>query len=120
MFSINYQRIGPENQFTLEDDSPRTDPSPTKGKNVGGKRYEACSRGFYLPTPRLFELAKRSDDRAGYCLGCSFLPQRKHQVLFFTLEWSGALPMGDKWRGFGPISFPSELSHLAVPINFFA
>ena len=43
--------------------------------------------GAHLPTPWLFEPAKRPDDRADYCLDCSFLPQWKHRVLVFTLEW---------------------------------
>ena len=30
--------------------------------------------GAHLPTPWLFEPAKRPDDRADYCLYCSFLP----------------------------------------------
>ena len=51
----------------------------------------------HLPTPWLFEPVKRPDDRANYCLDCSFLPQCKHRVLVFTLEWSGARPMGEKW-----------------------
>ena len=46
--------------------------------------------GAHLSTPWLFEPAERPDDRADYCLDCSFLPQCKHQVLVFTLEWSGA------------------------------
>ena len=29
--------------------------------------------GAHLPTPWLIEPAKRPDDRADYCLGCSFL-----------------------------------------------
>ena len=45
--------------------------------------------GAHLPTPWLFEPAKRPDDRADYFQGCSFLPQWKHQVLVFTLEWRG-------------------------------
>ena len=50
--------------------------------------------GAYLPTPWLFEPAKRPDDRADYCVDCSFLLWCKYQVLVFTLEWSGAPPMG--------------------------
>ena len=53
----------------------------------------------HLPTPGLFEPAKRPDYRADYCLDCSSLP--KHQVNVFTLEWSGARPMGEQWRGLG-------------------
>ena len=55
-------------------------------------KREASSAHF--PTPWLFEPPKRPDDRADYCLDCSFLPEWKHQVLVFTLEWSGARPMG--------------------------
>ena len=76
--------------------------------------------GAHLQTVWLFEPAKLPDDRADYCLNYSFLPQCKHQVLVFTLEWSGARPMGEQWRGFGPVSIPSELGRLAVPINFLA
>ena len=43
--------------------------------------------GAHLPTPWLFEPGKRPDDTADYCLDCSFLPQCKHRVLVFTLEW---------------------------------
>ena len=49
--------------------------------------------GVHHPTPWLFEPAKRPDDRADYCLDCSFLPQWKNRVLVFTFEWSGARPM---------------------------
>ena len=52
--------------------------------------------GAHLPTPWLFEPAKHTDDRANYCLDCSFLPQWKLQVLVFTLERSGARPMGEQ------------------------
>ena len=50
--------------------------------------------GAHLPTPSLFEPAKRTDDRADYCLDCSFLPQCKHLVLVFTLQSSGVRPTG--------------------------
>ena len=50
--------------------------------------------GAHLPTWR-FEPAKRPEDRADYGLDCSFLPQWKHSVLVFTLEWSVARPMGE-------------------------
>ena len=66
------------------------------------------------------EPAKRPDDRADSCLDCSFLPQCKHQVLVFTLEWREARPMGEKWWGLCPMSIPSKLGHLAMPINFLA
>ena len=43
--------------------------------NVGSIRYEARSRGRSTPDFLLFfEPAKSSDDRADYCLDCSFLP----------------------------------------------
>ena len=51
----------------------------------------------HLPTPSLFEPAKRPDDRADYCLDCTFLLQFKHPILVFTLEWSGARPMAEQW-----------------------
>ena len=57
--------------------------------------------GAHLPTPWLFEPVKRPDDRTDYFLGCSFLPQCKHQVLVFTLEWSGARPI---WANSGDSS----------------
>ena len=44
--------------------------------------------GSHLQTTSLFEPAKQPDDRADYCLDCSFLPQCMHQVLVFTLVWS--------------------------------
>ena len=58
---------------------------------------QGVAAGAHLSTPWVFEPAKRPDDRADYCLDCSFLPQWKHQVLVFTLEWSGARPMGEQW-----------------------
>ena len=76
--------------------------------------------GAHLPTPWLFEPVKRPDDRADYCLDCSFLPQWKHRVLVFTLEWSGARPMGAQWCDLGPMNIPSELGHLAMPTYFLA
>ena len=49
--------------------------------------------GAHLLTHLFFEPAELPDDRANYCLYCSFLPHCKHWVLIFTLEWSGAHPM---------------------------
>ena len=66
-------------------------------RKVGGKRYEARSRRRSSPDTLAFEPAKRPDDRADYCLDCSFLPQWKHRVLVFTLEWSGARFLGEQW-----------------------
>ena len=51
----------------------------------------------HLPTSRIFETAKHPDDRDDYCLDCNFLHQWKHRVRVFTLEWSGARPMGEQW-----------------------
>ena len=53
--------------------------------------------GAHLPTPWLFETAKHPDDRADYCLDSTFLPQWKHEVFVFTVEWNWARPMGEKW-----------------------
>ena len=50
---------------------------------------KGVAAGAHLPTPWLFEPAKRPDDRADYCLDCSFLLQWKHRIVVFRLEWSG-------------------------------
>ena len=42
--------------------------------------------GAHFPTPWNFEPAERPDDRADYCLDCSFLPQCKYHVLVFRLN----------------------------------
>ena len=44
-----------------------------KGK-LGTYAMKRVAAGAHLPTPWLFEPAKRPDDRADYCLDCSFLP----------------------------------------------
>ena len=77
------------------------------------KRVAAAA---HLSTPWLSEPAKCPGDRVDYCLECSFRPQCKHQVLVFTLEWSGARPLSEKGWGLVPMSIPSELGH----VNFFA
>ena len=64
---------------------------------MGANTMKRVAARAHLPTPLLFEPAKRPDDRADLCQDCSFLPQWKHQVFVFTLEWSGARPMGEKW-----------------------
>ena len=64
-------------------------------RKVGCTRYEArIAAGAHLPTPWLFEPTKRKD--------CRFLHQCKHQVLVFTLEWSGARLCGEPiiWAGY--------------------
>ena len=55
--------------------------------------------GAHLPTPLLFEPAKRPDDRGDYCLDCSFqwklqFPVEALGTRFYT--WSGARPMGEQ------------------------
>ena len=67
-----------------------------KEGKLGTNAMKRVAAVAHLPTPWLFELAKHPDDRADYCLDCSFLPQWKHRVLVFTLEWSGARPMGEQ------------------------
>ena len=69
------------------------------GKKVklGANAMQRVAAGAHLPTPWLFEPAKRPDERADYCLDCSFLPQCKDRVLVFTLEWSGARLLGEQW-----------------------
>ena len=74
-----------------------------KGK-LWAHAIKRVAAGAYLPTSWLFEPAKRPDDKADYCLDCSFLPQWKHRVLVFTFEWSGARPVGEQWLGLAPTS----------------
>ena len=68
-----------------------------KGK-LGANAMKRVAAGALPPAAWIFEPAKRSYDRADYCLDCSFLPQWKHRVLVFTLECSGARPMGEVVR----------------------
>ena len=44
-----------------------------KIKKVGTYAIKCVAAGVHLPTPWLFESAKRPDNIADYCLGCSFL-----------------------------------------------
>ena len=62
-----------------------------KGKEgkLGTNAIKRVAAGAHLPTPWLFEPAKCPDDRADYCLDCSFLPQCKHQVPYSFLLLSG-------------------------------
>ena len=62
-----------------------------KGK-LGSYAIKRVAAGAHIPTPWLFEPAKRPDDAADYCLDYSSLPRWKHQILVFTLEWSKARP----------------------------
>ena len=68
-----------------------------KERRVGAYIMQRVAADAHLPTPWLFVPAKRPDDRADYCLDCSFLPQWKHRVFVFTLEWSGARLVGKQW-----------------------
>ena len=54
-------------------------------RKVWGIRYEATSCGRSSPGSLAFELAKRPNDRADYCLGCSILPKCDHLELVFTV-----------------------------------
>ena len=75
----------------------QTEPCLERKKwRVGANAMKRVAAGAHLPTPWHFEPAKRPDDRAAYCLDGSFLPQWMHRVLVFTLEWSGARPMGEQ------------------------
>ena len=66
-------------------------------RKLGAHAMKRIAAGAHLSTPWLFESAKRPDNRADYCLDCSFLPKWKHRVLVFTLEWSRARPVGEQW-----------------------
>ena len=64
-----------------------------KKKQLGAYAMEGVAAGAHLPTSRLFEPAKRPNDRADHCLDCSFpsyFPSAGTRYLFFTVEWSGA------------------------------
>ena len=67
-----------------------------KEGKLGTNAMKRVAASANLPTPWRFEPATRPDDRADYCLDCSFLPQWKHHALVSTLEWSGARPMGEQ------------------------
>ena len=57
-----------------------------KGK-LGAYAIKRVAAGAHLPTPWLCEPTKRPDDRADYCLDCSFLTLRKHRVETFSKSW---------------------------------
>ena len=75
---------------------------------MGTYAMKRVAAGAHLPTPWLFDPAKRLDDRADYCLDCSFFPQWKHLVLVFTLGWSGARPMGEVYGQSESSNWPSK------------
>ena len=52
---------------------------------MAANAMKRVAAGAHLPTPWLFEPARRPGDRADYCLDCSFLPQWTLGVLVFTL-----------------------------------
>ena len=54
-----------------------------KGK-LGAYAMEPAAVGAHLPNLWLF--AKQPDDGADYYLGCSFLPECKHQVLVLAIQ----------------------------------
>ena len=45
--------------------------------------------GAHVPTPRFFEPAKRPDDRADFCMDCSFLPSASTRYSFLKLNGVG-------------------------------
>ena len=54
-----------------------------KGK-LGAHAMKRVAAGVHLPTPRLFELAKRPDDRADYCLDERiYRPPNAHGIFGF-------------------------------------
>ena len=66
-----------------------------KGKRkLGAQAMKRVAAGAQSPDSYAFWAWKRPDDGDDYSLDCSFLPQGKHQVLVFTLEWSGTHPNG--------------------------
>ena len=69
--------------------------------NFGAYAIKRVAAVAHLRTPWLFEPAERQDDRADYCLDCSFVPYCKHRVLVFTVEWTGARPSPLNWVNSG-------------------
>ena len=66
-------------------------------RELGANAMERVAPDAHFPTPWLFEPVNRPDDKADYSL--DWFPLRFYvQVLYvFTLEWSGARPMGEQW-----------------------
>ena len=60
---------------------------------MGAYAMKRVAAGALFPNPLHFDPAKRSDDRADYCLDCSFLSLCKHRVSVFTVEWTRARPV---------------------------
>ena len=50
------------------------DPDIGNEGKLGAYAMQRVAAGAHLPTPRLFEPAQRLDDKADYCVGCSYLP----------------------------------------------
>ena len=76
--------------------------------------------GAHLPTPWIFEYAKRKGYREDYCLSCDFIPQCVGEIPI-SLEFRDFIP--SLWAKNGEVhamSISTELGHLAVPINFLA
>ena len=77
---------GKAHKFLISDASTTGWEIPAKERKKEGKlRANARKRVAAGAHPWLFEPAERPDDRAEYCLDCSFLPQWNHRVLVFTL-----------------------------------
>ena len=55
---------------------------------LGAQATKRVAAGAHLPTPWLFEPVKRPDDRAEFCLDCSFLVQASCTRFSTILEWS--------------------------------
>ena len=52
-------------------------------EKLGSYAMKGVAAGAHLPTPRLFEPAKRPDDTADYCLEPTTTKERKKVVFFF-------------------------------------
>ena len=79
--------------------------------------------GAHLLTLRRLSLQNvQMIDRTDFCLACSFLFQCKQLALDFYnwVDWDAPSSRDwvELWRGFGPMSIPSEQGHRAMPMNF--
>ena len=89
-----------------------------KGRKLGTYSIKRVAASIHLPIAWLFEPGKRPDNRAVYCLDCSFLPySASTRYSFHTwVEWGAAFW---RWRP-SPMSISRELGYLAGPTNFLA
>ena len=68
-----------------------------EGRNVEGVRYEKKPRALISRLICFLNPLNAQTIEATTACTAVCLPYCKHQVLVFTVEWTGALPMGEQW-----------------------